>query len=96
MNDLGIDQRYTPFRCPTPNGIAERFMRTLMGEMVWHHRFETMEETEEVIAEWIKRYNEQRLHSSLDDKSTASFREILHEEICSASVEIYGVTTPQA
>lgn len=28
MDDLGIDQKYTPFRCPTANGIAERFMRT--------------------------------------------------------------------
>ena len=81
MNNLGIDQKYTPFRCPTANGIAERFMRTIKEEKVWHHRFETMEEAEKVIANWIERYNQQRLHSSLDDRSPVSFRAFLREKV---------------
>ncbi len=50
MDEHGIKQKYTPFHCPSANGIAERFMRTLKEEEVWHHVFETMEEAETVIA----------------------------------------------
>jgi len=80
MNEYQIDRTYTPFRCPSANGIAERFMRTLKEEKVWHYRFETMEEAEEVIADWIEAYNHQRMHSSLDYDTPASFRKFLEKK----------------
>ncbi len=80
MNEYQIDRKYTPFRCPSANGIAERFMRTLKEEKVWHFRFETMEQAEEVIAEWIEEYNHQRMHSSLDYDTPASFGEFIREK----------------
>lgn len=79
-DEYGIERTYTPYRCPSANGIAERFMRTLKEEKVWHYRFETMEEAEKVIADWIEEYNHQRMHSSLDYKSPVSFREFIEEK----------------
>jgi putative transposase len=65
MKRLNVDTEYTPFRCPSANGIAERFMRTVKEECVWHHRFQSIEEARAVIGAWIHRYNTQRRHSSL-------------------------------
>jgi len=80
-DEYGIDRKYTPYRCPSANGIAERFMRTLKEEKVWHYRFETMEQAEEVIAGWIEKYNHHRMHSSLDYETPKSFGEFLRKKV---------------
>jgi len=60
-----IIQEFTPKYSPEYNGSIERFFRTLKQECVWLNRFETFEEAENVISEWIEYYNRERLHSSL-------------------------------
>lgn len=80
MDEYGIDQTYTPYDCPSANGLAERFIKTVKEECTWHYRFETMEEAEKMIREFIEEYNQERLHSSLDNTPPAVFAGQFREE----------------
>lgn len=51
------------------NIMIERLWRSLKYECIYLHAFETGSETREGINKWIRRYNEERPHSSLDDKT---------------------------
>jgi len=81
MDEYGIGQTFTPYECPSANGLAERFIKTVKEEKTWHFVFESMEEAEEAIREFIQEYNEERLHSSLDYKTPAIFAEQFRNEV---------------
>jgi len=75
IDRLNITLTNTAYRSPQGNAIIERFFRTLKEECVWQHSFESFEEAERVITEWIKYYNNERMHSRLGYKSPRQFRE---------------------
>lgn len=51
------------------NVMIERLWRSLKYECVYLHAFETGSEAKKGVEKWIRRYNEERPHSSLDDKT---------------------------
>jgi len=51
------------------NIMIERLWRSLKYECIYMHAFETGSETREGIRKWIRLYNEERPHSSLDDRT---------------------------
>jgi putative transposase len=51
------------------NVMIERLWRSLKYECVYLHAFETGSEAKKGIEKWIRRYNEERPHSSLDDRT---------------------------
>lgn len=51
------------------NVMIERLWRSLKYECIYLNAFETGSEASKGIEKWIKRYNEERPHSSLDDKT---------------------------
>jgi putative transposase len=51
------------------NVFIERLWRSLKYECVYLHAFETPTETRDGISDWINFYNNDRPHSSLDDKA---------------------------
>jgi putative transposase len=51
------------------NIMIERLWRSLKYECIYLHAFETGSEVRKGIDKWIRRYNEERPHSSLDDKT---------------------------
>ena len=51
------------------NVMIERLWRSLKYDCVYLHAFETGIEARTKIGEWIRRYNEERPHSSLDDQT---------------------------
>lgn len=51
------------------NVMIERLWRSLKYECVYLNAFETGSEARKGIDKWIRRYNEERPHSSLDDKT---------------------------
>lgn len=57
-------ERITP-HCPEENGKVERLNRTL-GEMMDDYDIENEVHAKEVVAEVVRRYNEDRLHSALN------------------------------
>lgn len=79
LKRLGIEPEFTPYRCPSANGIVERFIKTFKEECAWQHSFKTLKEAEEVIEEWIVYYNAKRRHSSLDYKTPLEYQESLRK-----------------
>jgi len=51
------------------NIMIERLWRSLKYECVYLHAFETGSEARKGIDKWVRRYNEERPHSALDDKT---------------------------
>ena len=51
------------------NIFIERLWRTLKYESIYLHELETGSQAREVIGRWVNRYNDERPHSSLDDKT---------------------------
>jgi putative transposase len=58
---------------PKANAVIERFFRSLKQECVWLHKFENFKQSKEVIDQWIKEYNEERPHQTLDYATPAAF-----------------------
>ena len=56
------------------NAPAESFFHTLKTELVYHRRFETREQAQQEIFEYIEVfYNRQRKHSTLDYQTPVEF-----------------------
>jgi len=51
------------------NAVAESFFSSLKRELVARYRFQTRANARQAIFVWINRYNNRRLHSSLDYRS---------------------------
>ncbi|MFC0383701.1 IS3 family transposase [Chromohalobacter israelensis] len=62
----GLTQEFTTPYTPEQNGLVERFFRSLKEECIWLHRFESLGQARVVIDRWIRYYNEERPHQSLD------------------------------
>jgi putative transposase len=73
LTRLGINHTRTMVNTPKGNAVIERFFRSLKQECVWLHRFENFEQSKEVIDKWIKQYNEERPHQSLNYATPAEF-----------------------
>lgn len=58
---------------PMQNGYVERFNRTYREEVLDCYVFETIGEVRRMTAEWISRYNEQRPHEALGNRSPRKF-----------------------
>lgn len=65
LEELGIDHITTTPYYPQGNGKAEAFIRTLNRELLKRRSFETVEELQDAINEYLLYYNNYRLHGSL-------------------------------
>ena len=70
---LGINQAFTSYSNPKGNADTERVMRTLKEELVHIREWKSQEQLTHSLKGWIKFYNEEYLHSSLDYKSPTAF-----------------------
>lgn len=59
---------------PQCNGVAERFMRTLKEQCLYLYQFETLEQAQQIIGEFITRYNAQWLIERLGYRTPAQVR----------------------
>ena len=54
-------------RMPKMNGYVERFNRTIKNELLWGEFASTVEEANELIHNYIVKYNFERIHDSIDE-----------------------------
>ena len=62
------------------NAHAESLNKTIKNEEVWINEYETFEQAFEAIANFVKKYNERRLHSSIGYMPPMEFEQQLNME----------------
>lgn len=65
----------TAYDTPQDNAYIESFFGKFKEEEVWLKEYESVFEAERSIAEWIYKYNHERIHSSLNYLTPVEFRE---------------------
>lgn len=65
LRELKINDVVTAVRHPQSCGRLERFHRTFKEECIWLSEWESLEELETGVAEYINHYNYERMHSAL-------------------------------
>ncbi|MCB1145081.1 MAG: transposase family protein, partial [Leptospiraceae bacterium] len=68
-----IDIHFISKGKPTENGYIESFNGKLRNECLNEHWFNDIEESREILSEWIDHYNNERPHSSLKGLSPMEY-----------------------
>ena len=76
LDTLGIDHITTSYSNPKGNADTERFMRTFKEETIYPNEFDSFEEAQKEVDDFIKFYNEDYPHSTLGYLSPKLFREL--------------------
>jgi putative transposase len=79
--DYRLSQEFVTPYTPEQNGMIERFFRSLKEECVWLENFENFEQARAAVAGWIRFYNSERPHQSLNYKSPEQFRTQQAEQV---------------
>jgi transposase InsO family protein len=56
------------------NAIAERLILTLKTELVWTRDWDDVAQLREAVRDWMRKYNHERTHDSLNHKTPAQAR----------------------
>lgn len=72
--DRGIALRYIQPGKPNQNAFVERFNRTFRHEVLDAYVFESLDQVREISAVWMREYNEERPHDTLDGMPPSVFR----------------------
>jgi transposase InsO family protein len=82
---LGAKSSPSFVRAPEGNGCAERFIRTLKGNLLWVRAFDTIEELQAALQKFKDDYNEQWLIQRHGLRSPNQFRRDAMDKIPAAA-----------
>jgi putative transposase len=73
LGTVGIRGQYTGYNAPDDNAYVERVIRTIKEEEIWLNQYESWAEAHRAIEQYMRFYNEQRIHSALDYRTPKEF-----------------------
>ena len=71
LSQVGVRGQYTGYNAPDDNAFVERIMRTIKEEEIWINQYDTWSEAHEAIDNYVRYYNEERIHSAIDYRTPA-------------------------
>jgi putative transposase len=77
LKTLGIESSPSFVRQPEGNGCVERFTRTLKEQLLWLHRFRTVEELNQALRDFAHRFNNHWIIGRIGYRTPAAHRRIL-------------------
>ena len=83
LRDLQVKQSFSTPGNPYDNSVCESFFHTLKKEALYHHLYETPQELEEVLDEYIDFYNGYRPHRKLNMKTPMQYEAEFFSAACS-------------
>jgi putative transposase len=66
LGKVGVKGQYTGYDSPDDNAYIERLFRTVKEEEIWPNEYESFAEAHKAIEDYVRYYNEERVHSALD------------------------------
>ena len=69
LGRVGVKGQYTGYDSPDDNAYVERVFRTIKEEEVWQNEYDSFAEAHKAIDDYVKYYNDERVHSALNYKT---------------------------
>jgi putative transposase len=69
LGKVGDTGQYTGYDSPDDNAYIERLFRTVKDEEARTNEYDSFTEAHKAIEDYVKYYNEERVHSALDYKT---------------------------
>jgi putative transposase len=74
---LGIESSPSFVHQPEGNGCVERFIRTLKEQLLWLQRFRTVEELNQALRDFARRFNNHWIIARIGDRTLEAHPRIL-------------------
>ena len=72
---LDVKQIFTSYNNPKGNADTERVIRTLKEDLIWPREWNSYQQLENALKRWVKNYNEDFPHSSIDYLTPAQYEQ---------------------
>jgi len=72
--DYRLRQEFITPYTPEPNGMIERFFRSLKEQCTWQPDFGSFRDARSTVSRWIRWYNDERPHQALGYRSPVEHR----------------------
>lgn len=78
VNEIGLEHEFIPPRTPNKNAFIESFFSIFETQFLQVRYFESLKDVYEQTEEFVKFYNNERLHGSLGYKTPVEFDELFN------------------
>ena len=91
MWNVTVTHERIPPKTPNKNAHIESFHSLLEAECLQRYAFSSYQEAYEIVTNYIRFYNERRMHGSLYDLAPKQFRKALASgELQAKTVKVWG------
>ncbi|GLX02531.1 integrase core domain-containing protein [Microtetraspora sp. NBRC 16547] len=90
LEDLGVVRSIGTVGDSFDNAMAEALNGTFKAELIHLRRWESRAELEVEIAGWVGWYNNERIHSAIEDKSPAEYEAAYYASVITPAPCVAG------